>query len=299
MYANWLPIIQWIAGIVITLMLANLFWVITLHFVSPDVSNQEADLSSNPRITTNNSSLNINSLVARELFGSSEAQDVAAPVQMEVERETRLNLTLRGIYAANNVARSNSIIEDGKGKQAVYFVDDKLAVSGRVYLRQVFPNRVILETNGVNEVLFLKDSISRTMGATAKKTKKGGVSSNKNKKIDMRKNKQVSESLQKYRSQLLEDPLSLIGLVKYQPKMVNGQMTGIQISPGKDKRLFTQLGLRRRDVITEINGVRLDNTENAMKLLAEIQEMQELQVEIRRGNQNVSLLLNLGDQEGI
>jgi hypothetical protein len=36
-----------------------------------------------------------------------------------------------------------------------------------------------------------------------------------------------------------------------------------------------------------------------MKLLGEIQDMQELQVEIRRNNQNVSLLLNLSDQEGI
>ncbi|MCF6194624.1 MAG: type II secretion system protein GspC [Kangiellaceae bacterium] len=299
-YANWLPLIQWIAGILITIMLAKMFWVITLHFVSPDVSNQKSTTTSlNTSVSTSHSAVNINSLVARELFGSSDAPEIAAPVQMEVERETRLNLTLRGIYAADIADRSNSIIEDGKGKQAVYFIDDKLDVSGRVYLRQVYPNRVILETNGVNEVLFLKDSTSKSITLGSKKSNKKTVGNKKSNKIDMRKNKQVSRSLQKYRSQMLKDPLSLIGLVKYQPKMENGQMIGIQISPGKDKRLFTQLGLRRRDVITEINGVTLDSPDSAMKLLGEIQDMQELQVEIRRNNQNVSLLLNLSDQEGI
>jgi len=299
-YANWLPFIQWTAGILITVILAKLFWVITLHLVSVDVSNIKSTTASfNASVSASHSSVNINSLVARELFGSSDAPDIVAPVQMEVERETRLNLTLRGIYAANNIDHSNSIIEDGKGKQAVYFINDKLAVNGRVYLRQVYPNRVILETNGVNEVLFLKDSISKLITVGSKRPNKRNVGGNKSNKIDMRKNKQVSQSLQKYRSQLLEDPLSLIGLVKYQPKMEDGKMIGIQISPGKDKRLFTQLGLRRRDVITEINGVTLDSPESAMKLLGEIQDMQELQVEIRRNNQNVSLLLNLSDQEGI
>jgi len=81
--------------------------------------------------------------------------------------------------------------------------------------------------------------------------------------------------------------------------MVNGEMIGITISPGKDKRLFTQLGLRARDVITSINGISLSNPQNAMQLMSDIQNMQELEVEINRGNETISLLLNLNNKVGI
>lgn len=270
--------------------------------MSENVANQKSHLISvTAASSANDESINIGSLVERNLFGDSDAPVVEAPVEVEVERETRLNLKLRGIYAANVKDHSNSIIEDGTGKQAVYFIDDKLTVSGAVYLRQVYPNKVILETNGVKEVLRLKDELPASMkSAGAKPTGPQKVGkARKNSKIDMRKNSEVSKSLNKYRDQLSKDPLSLVGLVNYQPKLVDGKMVGIQISPGKDKRLFTQLGLRRKDVITSINGVSLDDPQSAFQLLGDIQNMQELSVEIQRNDKTVSLLLNLSDPSGI
>lgn len=292
----WLSIIQWTGGVAITYILAKLFWVIMMAFLAEDVSTQKSTLSQSAMASNGSEArVNINALVQRELFGSTDVP-VTAPVQEVVERETRLNLKLRGIYAADIAEHSNSIIEDGKGKQAVYFINDKLSVSGRVYLRRVYPDRVILETNGVNEVLRLKDVVPKNIQRSKPKLRDLSKRTNE---LDMRKNRDVTQSLNKYRKKLQDDPLSLVGLVNYQPKMVNGEMMGIQISPGKDKRLFTQLGLRRKDVITAINGVSLNSTQNAMQLLGEIQEMQELQVEINRDNKNISLLLNLSDKVGI
>lgn len=295
-YANWLPIVQWGGGLVITVILAKLFWVIMLYFTLPDVSNQKAVFTHKSASPVSSSqSFNINQLVNKHLFGNATAAPKAV-VQEEavVERETQLNLKLRGIYSAEDPSRSNSIIEDGKGKQSVYFIGDKLAVSGRVFLRQVFPNKIILETNGVKEVLKLKDSLPPSMKlAKRKNTVKNDTRKKKNRTDDKRRNRQITQSLSQYKKQLLDDPLSLVGLVNYKPKLVNGEMQGIEISPGKDKRLFTQLGLRRRDVITAINGVSLSNPQDAMSLLSEIQDMQELQVDIQRGNESVNLLLNL------
>jgi general secretion pathway protein C len=291
-YANWLPIIQWSGWLVITLILAKLFWVLMLYSSVPDVSNQKAATNyQSSSQSGSNDSFNISQLTNRHLFGNANAAPaLAVQDDVIVERETRLNLKLRGIYSAENVKRSNSIIEDDKGKQSVYFIDDKLVVSGNVYLRQVFPNKVILETNGVKEVLRLKDSLPPSLKTSKKSSAKG----NKKKRVDdKRKNRAITKSLNKYKKQLLDDPLSLVGLVNYKPKMVDGEMKGIEISPGKDKRLFTQLGLRRRDVITAVNGVSLTNPQDAMGLLSEIEGMTELQVEIERGNESVSLLLDL------
>lgn len=290
-YTNWFPVIQWTGLIVITVILAKLFWVITLHVTQPDVSKQKVKVTAQKSKSKAVNNTDVSKLISRHLFGSTEKVAVVQP-KVEATRPTRLNLILRGTYAAGIETRSNSVIEDGQGKQAVYFVGDKLKVSGQVFLRQVHVDKVILETNGVMEELRLKDEVPQVAVRSNKQKKVG--SAKKNSRVDdKRRNTQISRSLNKYREQLQNDPLSLVGLVNYQPKMVDGEMIGIQISPGKDKRLFTQLGLRRRDVITAVNGVSLTNPQDAMQLLTEIQDMQELQVEISRGNESISLLLNL------
>lgn len=296
-YANWLPAIQWSGWLLITVILAKLFWVVTLHITGSDVSQQTISVNSQLSLSQSRKSTDVSGLVSRHLFGNAEVAPVVENVVEEVEVETRLNLKLKGTYAADNQSHSNSIIEDDKGKQAVYFIDDKLKVSGRVFLRQVYSDRIILETNGRREVLRLQDDVPQLEKAKGNEL----VSKSKNSKRvdDKRKNQQISQSLNKYRKQLLDDPLSLAGVIKYQPKMVNGQMIGITISPGKDKRLFTQLGLRARDVVTSINGVDLSNPQNALQLMSDIQNMHELEVSINRGNETINLLLNLNDKVGI
>ena len=290
---NWLPVIQWAGLLTITYILAKLFWLLTVHFTSPDLSTQKVSLGQIKSSKSVASHINVNALVQKHLFGNVE-QRVEKPVEVQAARETRLNLTLRGTYAADNKNNSNSIIEDGKGKQEVYFVGDKLKVAGRVYLRQVYLDKVILETNGVMEELRLKDSLPRE----AKTVRRNNTvkKSSKTRVDDKRNNQQITRSLNKYKKQFQQDPLSLVGLVNYKPKLdTNGNMLGIEISPGKDKRLFTQLGLRRRDLITAINGVSLTNPQDALQLMTDIQSMQELQVDINRGNETVSLMLNMNE----
>jgi len=291
-YSAWLPVIQWSGWIFIIVILAKLFWLVTLHIMLPDVSNQKAVVGQLSKSQGSSiQKLDINSLVNRHLFGAANVQAPQEEV-VEVERETRLKLTLKGIYSADVKEHSNAIIESDKGKQEVYFIDEKLNVPGRVYLRQVHVDRVILETNGVKEVLRLKDVVPNT-GKNASSNKSKLKTVRKKKIQDKRKNQQITRSLNKYRDQLQNDPLSLVGLVNYKPKLIDGQMVGIEISAGKDKRLFTQLGLRPRDVITSINGVSLSDPQNAMQLMSDVQNMQELQVEIDRHGSPVSLLLNL------
>jgi len=291
-YTNWLPIIQWMGWITVCFIIAQLFWAITLYFTASEsnlkmVSQHKASVNKPAAI------VNVKPLIEKHLFGNSD-QPIAQVVEDVVERVTQLNLKLRGIYAASNPLRSNSIIEDSKGKQAVYFIGDSLNVPGRVFLRQVYRDRVILETNGVKEVLKLKDDVPGT------KSPLSSIQSRFNKKLkkvqDKRNNQMITRSLSRYKKQLKENPVSLVGVVNYRPKLENGEMIGIEISPGKDKRLFTQLGLRRKDVITAINGVALDNIQNAMNLLSDIGNMRELQIDIKRENESVNLLVNLDEK---
>jgi len=205
-YSNWLPVIQWTGWILITMILAKLFWLVTLHITSPDVSKQTISVNVRSAQSQSRKSADVSALVNRHLFGSTETAPVAVEEDV-VEVETRLNLKLKGTYASQNKSHSNSIIEDGQGKQAVYFIDDKLKVSGRVFLRQVYLDRVIIETNGQKEVLRLKDDLPQMTKAKGQTKKLSGARKSANRVEDKRKNLQISRSLNKYRKQLLDDPL--------------------------------------------------------------------------------------------
>jgi len=88
-------------------------------------------------------------------------------------------------------------------------------------------------------------------------------------------------------------------VISGRPHFVNGELQGFRIQAGKDKRLFQELGLRTGDVVTTINGVALTNMQDAMTLMNDAQSMQELNVEIQRGNEQLSLLLNLNEKVGL
>ncbi len=294
-YPHWLVASQWLSWSLVTLLLAKVFWLLVMYATSADVSQQKAQLHAIQNSVSNNASVNVSSLVSRHLFGRAD-QPIVKTDEIIAKKETRLNLTLRGVYAANDPARSNAIIEDGKKKQVVYFINEALKVPGRVFLKQVLADRVIIETNGVNEILRLKGVLPIQGKKRSKKSIRGQSKQTSIK--DKRKDKQISRSLSRYREQLMHNPLSLTKVVKYQPKFVDGSMVGIVVSPGNDKRLFSQLGLKRQDVITAVNGTPLTNTKNAMQLLSTFKDTQEFEVEVKRGDERFNLLLNLNQNLG-
>ena len=295
-YANWLPIVQWTGWVIVVVLLAKMFWVWLLYFTAPTefkpiqvAASPSANRSQNTDVS---GILNIN------LFGALTKAPEKTVEIAEPEKVTRLNLKLRGIYAADTVPKANAIIEDGRGKQAVYFIDEKLNVSGRVYLRQVFVDRVVLENNGQRELLSLEKE-EMPIQTVKSSTKKGERKSPGKKVDDKRKNARLSKKLNNYRQKMLSDPKSVADVISGRPHFVNGELQGFRIQAGKDKRLFQELGLRTGDVVTTINGVALTNMQDAMTLMNDAQSMQELNVEIQRGNEQLSLLLNLNEKVGL
>jgi general secretion pathway protein C len=290
--AKWLPLLQWCGWVFAVFILAKIFWLWTLYFTAPTEFKPVAVAPSAVKRSSNN--LDVNQLVNLNLFGS-VVKDAPKIVVQESAPETKLNLKLRGIYASNEKDKANAIIEDGRGKQSVYFIDEKLAVSGRVYLRQVYVDKVILETNGKSETLKL--IVDKLVGSVIRELPKKKAS--KKNIQDKRNNQRISRKLNDYKKKLLTDPKSVSDVISGRPHFVEGELLGFSISPGKDKRLFQELGLRRGDLVTSINGVSLTNMQDAMTLMNDAQSIVDLNVTIERDGQPLSLLLNLNDKVGM
>lgn len=288
-YSNWLPLVQWAGWGFVVFLFAKVFWIWVLYFSAP-TNIGPMNLGAIPTAKSQ-SHFDANKLRGMNLFGFVNKKPVKK-VQQNVT-DTKLNLKLRGIFAADSIKKANAIIEDDRGKQAVYFINEKLKVSGRVFLREVYVDKVILETNGRKEALRLikkKSPIVMIKGSNRKSTRTGKYTE------DKRKDKKITRKLNSYRNKLQSDPRSVADVISGRPHFVNGELQGFRIQPGRDKRLFNEIGLRRGDIVKSINGVGLTNMQEAMALMKDVQSLKELNVEIQRGGEELSLLLNLNEK---
>ena len=217
--------------------------------------------------------------VARlHLFGAA----VTAPAAVEeVPRDapdTRLRLTLRGLFAAQDPEQALAIVADPGGDEKAYRIGDPLP--GGAELREIHADRVILSRAGRYETLRLPqedpiDGVSRE--PTSRPAAGGAVSED------------PGALLQQHRETLRTNPQSLISLVRPMPVQENGQLVGFRLLPGQDPSFLNKLGLRAGDIVTAINGLALDNPANGMQALQALQDETSLNLEIRRGQQNMTL----------
>ncbi|WP_196139283.1 type II secretion system protein GspC [Aliikangiella sp. G2MR2-5] len=294
-YAFWGNCIQWLGVFMVALLMARIFWVWVDYF--SDTSEAKPVKVAINRGQKSLDQIDVSSIINRNIFGSLVKQEEVRELPKENIEETKLNLKLRGIYAADTPSKANAIIEDSRGQQAVYFIDEKLEVSGRVYLRQVYVDKVILETNGRREALTLD---TEKLPNTAIIETKGELKESDDKKVeDKRNNQRLSQQLNRYKDQFERDPASMADIINGRPHMVDGELKGFEISPGKDRRLFQELGLRRGDIVTSVNGVQLTSMQEAMSLMSDMKSMSEMNIEIQRGDEQLSLLLNLNEKVGL
>ena len=63
--------------------------------------------------------------------------------------------------------------------------------------------------------------------------------------------------------------------------------------PGKDPALFTQLGLQQNDLAIEINGIPLNDMQQAMRVINELRDASEAAIKIERDGEIRDILVSL------
>lgn len=212
----------------------------------------------------------------------------------EGARETRLNLTLRGIVASTEDGLGHAIIEH-KSKQAVYAVEDKLPVSGRVTLAKVMPQQVVLDNGGTYELLVLfEDSKLGSAQTAPKRSVPVAKPAKKGEQIDKRQDAQTTALAADYRARLYKDPQSLSKVVNVSAVREDGQLLGYSIRPGQEREQFEQLGFKTGDLVTSVNGISLNNPANTMSLYSAMRSAGEVVFEVERGSEALTISVSLG-----
>ncbi|MBK9131892.1 MAG: type II secretion system protein GspC [Gammaproteobacteria bacterium] len=226
------------------------------------------------------------------LFG--EKPVGAALPAVESLPETQLNLTLSGVVASSGATGGGAIIAAPGGSEAFYTINAQLP--GGAILKEVHPDRVVLERNGRLETLRLpKEGLGNLNGATPAgdsgqagqsrvTAARGGTGS---------ENAPPPANLREFRDRVLADPQSASNLVQINPKSADGRFLGYELQPGQDAGLFTRAGLSPGDIVTSVNGVRLDSPAKALSLLRGLSSADEIRLEVERDGVPQSLIVNI------
>ncbi|MCW8888554.1 MAG: type II secretion system protein GspC [Gammaproteobacteria bacterium] len=279
------PMVTGLAAVWLAFEAANLTWSI----VDGDASSQQQ--TGNTVVLIQQQADRPRSLLSDitqyHLFGKAEGL-VSAPIVREVVNapKTKLNLTLRGLFSSENGAFA--LISSGRGEEQVYKVGMKINSSTEI--DAIHDDSVVLKRAGRLEVLYLDESASSAVGERNRQGMRGNVSES----IGLANRNSGSAGDAKFgkqREQLLKNPQQAMSLVRAQPVMVQGKMTGYRVNPGSDPQLFRELGFRPGDLIQEVNGIAVNNPAKIGNLMNELTSAKQLNVTILRSGRSQNLLI--------
>jgi general secretion pathway protein C len=188
--------------------------------------------------------------------------------------QTSLPLVLAGILAVQDPQKGMAIIGPNAGSAKLYSTGAN--IPGGARLHSVYGDRVLLDRNGTMEALFLPKTLSSAP-------------------IAIQPPAQVGNSPGQRLQNLAQNNGLLGGVVRVQPVLQQGKLSGYRIFPGGRGNIqtFTQLGLRAGDLITAVNGTALDDPNRGMEIMQTLSAASSATVTVTRNGQPMEVNLNL------
>jgi general secretion pathway protein C len=99
-----------------------------------------------------------------------------------------------------------------------------------------------------------------------------------------------------FRHKITTHPQGLEDLALATPYVQSGQFRGFRLRPGRDRELLTRLGLRAGDVITAVNGTRLNDPSQGLGILQQLVSANQVNVQVLRNGAEIPLTFILNSQ---
>lgn len=233
-----------------------------------------------PAVTTGspvkkvNASLRLREITSAHLFGTVTRK----PRPTTKAPETKLSLVLKGVLAASPMSMASAIIARKKnGPEETYSVGDKLP--GNVLIKEIHADHVIISRGGKLETLRLpKDRTSQNLI--------------KNKPFPSRTTT-TATTLRGLREQVVKDPTSFGDYALPVVVKERGKQIGYRLDLQEKGDVLKQAGLRATDVITAINGMKLDTPQKSIRALRKLRSANRLNLIVRRDGNDINLNLQL------
>ena len=274
---------QRLAALASLLLIVACAWLLVevtwLFFPQDDETSLPIQQQNNTQINKQTQQNSFNNLTTANIFGVS---DKAVPQKQVKVPETKLNLALKGVLAANPMSRASAIIAKGKsGAEDIFSVGDKMP--GGILVKEIHPEYVVLERNGLLETLKLQ-KISGIGGLNLSNNRRSPSSGSA---------RSPAAALKEIRGDILKNPTSFGDYALPVVVKENGKQVGYRLQPQKKGKLLAELGIQSNDVITTINGVKLDNPKNGIVALRKLSSAKQLIIVVKRNGAEIPLNISL------
>jgi len=268
--------------VVIGWQLARVAWLLVPSAEPEGLPPVQAGARTTPETT--GTGVSIDRIVGAELFGKATADAPVVVTEQEDAPDTQLSLELKGTVAASDAGRALAIISERGGAERVYFVGD--AIPGGASLHAVYPDRVLLRRAGRLEALRLPRS-DEAVGARPARAAPAPA------RTPGPRAATVQEVVRQGAAALTE-------IIRPQPVFKDGRQQGYRVYPGRQRQQFAQLGLRPGDLVTQINGMALDDPARGMEIFRSLADATSVTVTVDRNGEITMLTLDTAAlQEGL
>ena len=221
-------------------------------------------------------------ILERNLFNASLLAP-ARPVEVDEDLQaTQLPLDLIGTIASPNPQLSRAVIEDQETRKHEVVRLHGDVKEGKAKLMRIERRRVVLSENGELRELAFADNQGPPPMPKARASKRP---SRKSRGAQRRSARNRSPARPPEPPPNLEEvirnPAQLFSQARILPKYEDGQMVGVEVSAIQAGSLFEQAGIKDGDVITELNGIKINSPEESATILSELAGADELAITIQ------------------
>jgi len=213
----------------------------------------------------------------RHLFGK-EPETNLKPEQIQIDslKQTELKLKLWGTVIGG-VNQTYAVIESDREGQNLYRMGDTIQ---NATVKMILREKVVLNVNGRDEILEMEKLLAAT-GAKPNQIRTA-VSEPQNIAI---KRSQIEGAVQ--------NPNQLLQEIKIRPHFEKGKLDGLTITAIKPNSIFRKMGLVSGDILTNVDGEKIESMNDALKLYETIKSASAVKLDIKRRGQMQTINYNI------
>lgn len=273
--------------------------LVVLHLRSTLLPNQLAPARPQvPGLAMNQKNTNYGSITSKNIFNrmgdipppygtkpsNGEKQEDAAPVL------SSLPLTLVGTIVSSNEDRSIATVEL-KSQNKIIPVGKSDSIEGMATVEKVERGRLVFRNANTNQLEYIELAkegdlaFGSARGQTAKVSTGSEVSSKSETEFEL-----ARDTINKYTSNLTETLQQAVARPNINAAGVVDGFKIIDMQPGS---IYEKLGLKRNDVLKEVNGDTIDNPAKAMQMFNTLKNSDEIRITVDRNGRPTTLIYNI------
>jgi type II secretion system protein C len=230
-----------------------------------------------------------------------DTEDLISKLNAELDSLFVLNVAKSAKNIPPKKSRGNAfaIISQAGGEQQMYSEGENIADAVKII--EIYADKVVVENRGVIQEIFLSDGDNTTVAASAPRRVpqsasvaggQGGPPPNSESAPRKRGENLGQQDLRTLRTDIMNDVSILAQFSAPEPLLMDGEVKGFRLHLSNRLRLLYQIGFRPGDVITELNGVRLNDPDTIQQTLYNFIGSEQLSVSVMRGQQEETFRYN-------